>query len=99
MRMALKKRPSSLADFAAYHVAVTPGMGPGTLDRVKVTWGPDTERGRRRLAELLVLGSVAYVPSELNYVGLASDGTRVLLGNPGPSTWDYLSKFPNPSDW
>jgi len=96
-----KRKPNPLAPtrLRMYLEAVTEGKEAARLAFQKGAWEADTERGRLRLIELLASGVAFYAADELAYLAKASDGTRVRLGYPGPTVWDYLSKFPNPEDW
>ena len=96
-----KRKPNPLAParLRMYLEAVTEGKEAASLAFQRGAWSADTERGRLRLIELLASGVAFYAADELNYMGMASDGTVVMLGNPGPNVWSYLAKFPNPEDW
>ena len=58
-----------------------------------------SEKDYQRLNFLITQGIIHYEPKELQWVGRASDGVEVGLGNTKDKVAIYLADRPEPSMW
>lgn len=94
------KNPKLPADYARFHAyCAGPQEEPQALF-ARGAWSTGAEKGRRILIGLAARGLVRYVAEDFQYLGRLPDGSAwVMLGNPGPSAWEYLADHPTPEDW